>query len=156
FSEPGKTKVLGVIADPQGKPQPARPFVVEAFHTEYVTHRKRLIGGFYSYDSKTVVTKIGTVCKGQTDELGRFKCEAKNLPAGSTRLQAKATDTSVHSTYAVVGVEVFEAGADSWWVPSDSDRIDLIPEKTRFEPDEKAKIVVRSPFPVATVLLTVE
>ena len=51
---------------------------------------------------------------------------------------------------------MYEKGADNWWVPSDSDRIDLLPEKNRYEPGEKAKLVVRSPYPTSTVLVTVE
>lgn len=156
YAEPGKTKVMGVITNNLGKPQSNRNYVVEAFLTNYITHRKRLVGGFYSYDSKSEVRALGKVCDGKSDELGRFKCEPKGLPAGSITLQAKTLDEKGRATYASVGVSVYEAGADSWWAPSDSDRIDLLPEKTRYEPGDKAKLVVRSPYPTSTVLVTVE
>lgn len=156
YAEPGKTKVMGVITNNLGKPQSNRNYIVEAFRTNYITHRKRLVGGFYSYDSKTEVTALGKVCDGKSDELGRFKCEPKGLPAGSITLQAKTRDEKGRATYASVGVSVYEAGTDSWWAPSDSDRIDLLPEKNRYEPGDKAKLVVRSPYPTSTVLVTVE
>src|SRR4029078_10114997 len=40
--------------------------------------------------------------------------------------------------------------------PANADRIDLIPEKKRYEPGETAKFQVRMPFREATVLVTVE
>jgi uncharacterized protein YfaS (alpha-2-macroglobulin family) len=156
YAEPGKAKVAGVIANILGKPQSGISYTVEAFQTNYITHRKRLVGGFYSYDSKNEVTFLGKVCEGKSDKLGQFQCEPKNLPAGSISLQAKTTDKKGHSTYAAVDLSVYEAGTDSWWVPSDSDRIDILPEKNRYEPGEKAKLVVRSPYPTATVLITTE
>lgn len=156
YAEPGKTKVMGVITDNKGKPKSNRAYTIDAFRTNYITHRKRLVGGFYSYDSKTEVIALGKVCEGKSDDLGRFKCEPKSLPAGSITLQAKTADDKGFATYAAVSMSVFEAGADSWWMPSDSDRIDLIPEKVRYEPGEKAKLIVRSPFPTSTVLVTVE
>jgi len=156
YTEPGKTKLMGVITNNLGKPKSNQNYTVEAFQTNYITHRKRLVGGFYSYDSKIEVIGLGKVCEGTSDDLGRFKCEPKNLPSGSITLQAKTQDSKSRATYASVSVSIYEAGADSWWTPSDSDRIDLLPEKNRFEPGEKAKLVVRSPFPTSTVLVTVE
>ena len=156
YSEPGKTKVMGVITNNAGEPQSNRAFTLEAFRTNHITHRKRLVGGFYSYDSKSEVTALGKVCEGKSDELGRFKCDPKGLPAGNITLQAKTLDDKGRATYASVAMSVYESGTDSWWVPSDSDRIDLLPEKNRYEPGDKAKLVVRSPFPTSTVLVTVE
>lgn len=156
YSSPGKTKVEGVVTNTLGKPQKNRSYIVEAFRTNRITHRKRLVGGFYSYDSKSEVSSLGKVCEGKSDELGRFECSPQNLPAGSITLQAKAFDDKNRSTYARADVSIYESGADSWWTPGDSDRIDLLPERNRYEPGEKAKLVVRSPFPTATVLVTVE
>lgn len=156
YAEPGKTKLMGVITDNLGKPQTGRGYVVEAFRTNYITHRKRLVGGFYSYDSKSEIISLGKVCDGKSDELGRFKCEPKNLPAGSITLQAKTMDDKGRPTYASVSLSIYASGVDNWWVPSDSDRIDLLPEKNRYEPGEKAKLVVQSPYPTSTVLVTVE
>lgn len=156
YTEPGKAKVLGVITNNSGKPQSGKAYVVEAFQSNFITHRKRLVGGFYSYDSKTEVISLGKVCSGKSDELGRFNCQPAKLPPGSITLQAKTTDDKNRTTYATVSQNIYELGSSSWWVPSDSDRIDLIPEKNRFEPNEKAKLIVQSPFPTATVLVTVE
>lgn len=156
YAEPGKVKVRGVITTNLGKPKKDRGFVVEAFQTKYHSHRKRLIGGFYSYDSKTEIVTLGKVCEGKSDELGRFTCEPKNLPAGNLILQAKTSDDKGRVTYSSIHVTTYEAGIDSWWEQSDSDRIDFLPEKNRYEPGEKAKLILRAPYPTSTVLVTVE
>lgn len=156
YAEPGKIKVMGVITNIAGKPQNNKLFIVEAFLTNYMTHRKRLVGGFYSYDSMTEVINLGKVCEGKSDQMGRFKCEPKGLPPGSITLQAKTLDDKDRATYASVNMSIYKEGADAWWTPSDSDRIDLIPEKNRYEPGETAKLIVRSPYMTSTVLVTVE
>ena len=49
------------------------------------------------------------------------------------------------------------AGKGDWWFEvSDNDRIDLLPEKKRYEPGETAVFQVRMPFRSATALVTVE
>lgn len=156
YNTANQTKVSGIITDNLGKPKNDRPFIVEAYQTNYITHRKRLVGGFYSYDSKSEVISLGKVCEGKSDSQGHFTCEPKGLPAGSITLQARTTDDKNRFAYAAVDMSIYETGTDTWWVPTDSDRIDLLPEKIRFEPGEKAKLIVRSPYPTATALVTVE
>ena len=156
MATPGKVNASGVITNSKGQPLAHRPYTVEAFLRESITHRKRLVGGFYAYDSKTKTSALGVVCKGTSDELGRFQCEGGKLPAGSLILQAKTEDKKHHVTYASVGVSVYADSGEQWWTPSDSDRIDIIPEKTKYEPNQSARIAVRSPFPKSTLLITVE
>lgn len=156
YNEEGKTKIKGVITNTSGQVQVNKPYKVEAFQTHYITHRKRLVGGFYSYDSKSEIKYLGEVCSGQSDQLGRFNCEPKNLPAGSITLQAKTIDRHQRATYAQVEVSIYKKNTESWWVPSDSDRIDLLPERNQYEPGETANIVVRTPYVTSTVLVTVE
>lgn len=156
LAKAGKTNVAGVVVNPLGKPVKGQTYVVEAFRREYLTHRKRLVGGFYSYDSSTKTTSLGKVCEGKTDAKGEFHCEASKLPSGSVTLQAKAADSEGRATLASIGLSIYDEGDFSWWTPSDSDRIDLLPEKTSYQPGDTAKFVLRSPFPVSTVLVTVE
>ncbi len=156
IAKPGKVSAAGVITNTSGKLISDKAYVVEAFKTNFITHRKKLIGGFYSYDSKIETISLGKVCEGKSDSLGRFVCEAKKMPAGEVILQAKVVDEEAHATYANVSLNVFENGAESWWAPTDSDRIDLLPEKAKYQPGETAKIVVRSPFPTSTVLVSIE
>jgi uncharacterized protein YfaS (alpha-2-macroglobulin family) len=156
FTEPGKAKVAGVITTNQGQARANQAYAVEAFSFSSFSHRKRLVGGFYSYDSKDEIKSLGQVCEGKTDQYGRFQCQPRNLPAGQLILQAKTTDAKGRITYARTNIQVRAPGEDSWYTPSDSDRIDLLPEKNFYEPGDKAKIVIRTPFQTATALVTVE
>lgn len=156
FSKAGQASVLGLVLRPDGKPLANHSYVVEAFRQEYLTHRKRLVGGFYSYDSSSKTVAMGPVCEGKTGPKGEFTCVAKKLPSGSVTLQARVADRAGRTTVASTGLSIYEEGDFSWWTPSDSDRIDLLPEKTSYQPEDTAKFVLRSPFPVSTVLVTVE
>lgn len=152
----GKVSVNGIITNELGKPLANTAFVVDGFRRDEITHRKRLVGGFYAYDSKTKVTGIGQLCTGKSDRDGRFICNAKGLAPGSLVLQAKVSDSKNRATYASAQVSVYGEDQNMWWTPGDSDRIDLIPERTRYEPGDKATVAVRSPFPKSTVLVTIE
>jgi uncharacterized protein YfaS (alpha-2-macroglobulin family) len=45
---------------------------------------------------------------------------------------------------------------DLWFAQDDDDRIDLLPEKTRYAPGETARLQVRMPFRQATALVAIE
>lgn len=156
FGSSDKTKVLGVISDPESKLLKNVKYTIEAFKRETYSHRKRLVGGFYSYDSKTEIKSLGVVCSGVSDENGRFECLPKNLPPGSIELQARVEDESSAATFASVGISVFKDGEDNWWSSSDSDRIDILPAKKEYGPKDTAEFIVKTPFKEATVLVTVE
>jgi uncharacterized protein YfaS (alpha-2-macroglobulin family) len=156
MSTAGKTEVTGVVVDAKGKIRAGQKVLVEAYRTNHITHRKKLVGGFYSYDSRFENKKVGSVCETKTDARGRFTCEAKGLEPGSVTIQAQTRDSQGRVTYAQVSVEIYESGHDFWWAPSDSDRIDVLPEKKKYEPGEKARLVVQSPFPKSQLLVTVE
>ncbi len=64
-----------------GKVQEGVPLQVQAVARITTTSRKRMVGGFYSYDNKTETKDLGTVCTGKSDSRGLVLCEAP----GSTR-----------------------------------------------------------------------
>jgi uncharacterized protein YfaS (alpha-2-macroglobulin family) len=156
FGSSETTKVLGVVTDPDSHVLKGVSYSVEAFKSESFSHRKRLVGGFYAYDSKTERTSLGIVCSGKTGDDGRFECLPKNLPAGSIILQAKVSDDAGADSYARTSVDIFAKGEDNWWVPGDNDRIDILPAKKSFNPNEVAQFNVKTPFKDATALVTVE
>lgn len=155
-SQPDKAKVSGIIVNTLGKREAGKKYFVEAFRRTFLTHRKRLVGGFYSYDSKTEIKALGKICEGVTDKQAEFSCELKSLPPGEYTIQARVVDDRGRVVYGKTGVSLYAPSNDQWWTPSDSDRIDLLPTQKRFEPGEKAKFVVRMPFEKASALVTVE
>lgn len=143
------------VLDLARKPVANAPVTVDTFRKRTYSHRKRLVGGFYAYEHFTEVTRAGTICSGKTDLRGILICEAKTSLSGSVSLEAVGKDEAGRSVS--VHRDVWVAGEDEWWFAAkDDDRIDLLPEKKRYEPGEKARFQVRMPFRKATALITVE
>ncbi|HMK49529.1 MAG TPA: MG2 domain-containing protein, partial [Thermodesulfovibrionales bacterium] len=143
------------VLDLKNRPMPNAPVGVDLFERKYYSHRKRLIGGFYSYEHVTDTKRIGRVCEGTTDSRGLLFCRIASPVSGNVILQAESTDDSGNRSFA--NRDVWIAGKGEWWFDvSDNDRIDLLPEKKRYEPGETAKFQVRMPFREATALVTVE
>lgn len=144
-----------VVLDISGKPVPDTNLKVELLQRKYYSHRKRLVGGFYSYEHITEIKHIGHLCEGKTDAKGLLICEVQSPVSGNVILQARTLDDTGNISTAYR--DVWIAGKGEWWFDiSDSDRIDLLPEKKRYEPGETAKFQVRMPFRKATALITVE
>ena len=79
----------------------------------------------------------------------------KPRASGELILLARAKDLGGREAYAAGSVWL--RGGEEWWFePENHDRIDLIPERKRYEPGETARFQVRMPFREATVLVTVE
>jgi len=148
-------KFQAIVLDINGKPKAGEKVVVKALQREYFSHRRRLIGGFYSYDTHSEIKAAGELCQGLTDKRGLFICDVKAPASGNIILLAETKDASGNAS--VANREIFVAGNNDWWFDaSDNDRIDLLPEKKRYEPGDKARLQLRMPFKEADVLVTVE
>ncbi len=138
-----------------GKPIANTNIKVELFQRKYYSHRKRVVGGFYSYEHATETKRIGHLCEGRTDAKGLLICEVKSPVSGNVIIQAQAADDK--GNISTANRDVWIAGKGEWWFDvSDNDRIDLLPEKKRYEPGETARFQVRMPFREATALIAVE
>jgi hypothetical protein len=145
---------VGVV-DLSGKPVSGAPVTVDLFERKTFTHRKRLVGGFYAYEHSSETKRINRLCEGKTDSRGLLVCEVRSPVSGNVILQAESVDDEGNRT--VAHRDVWVAGKGEWWFEvGDHDRIDLLPEKKRYEPGEKAIFQVRMPFREATALITVE
>lgn len=150
-----KLKFQALALDLTGKPQAGVTLNVRAVARITTTSRKRMVGGFYTYDNKTETKDIGTVCSGKSDARGLLLCESELKEAGEVELIASATDGEGREAKAVSSVYVTKQG-ELWFGGEDNDRIDVLPEKKSYQPGEVAKFQVRSPFRFATALVAVE
>ena len=123
--------------------------------SQVITTRKRLVGGFYAYDNRTEVKDLGSLCSGTTDDRGLLACEASLDSAGQVELIAEAQDAQGHPAEAAASVWITKQG-ELWFAQDNDDRIDVLPEKKRYEPGETARLQVRMPFREATALVAVE
>jgi uncharacterized protein YfaS (alpha-2-macroglobulin family) len=148
-------KFAVAVTDLTGKPVADAPVTVNLFSRRTYSHRKRLVGGFYSYEHITEIQKVQALCEGSTHRDGLLHCERPVEESGSLILEAVTRDRSGRESAAQRSVWV--AGEADWWFEAeDSDRIDVIPERNRYEPGETARFQVRMPFRRATVLISVE
>jgi uncharacterized protein YfaS (alpha-2-macroglobulin family) len=148
-------KFTVAVLDVQGKPVGNAQVAVDFFQRAMYSHRRRLVGGFYAYENVAEVKRLGAACEGRTDAHGLLLCQVKAPAEGNLILRARAADEEGRAT--VTQHDVWVAGKrNAWFSVTDNDRIDLLPEKKRYEPGETARLQVRSPFREATALVTVE
>ena len=149
-----KVKFKVGVVSPDGKPLAGRKVSVQWLEKESFSHRKRIVGGFYAYESFEEIREKGSACKGETNEKGLLFCDVKAPATGSLVLVA---ETEEGGKAARAHHDIYVSGGDDWWFSqSNDDRIDLLPEKKAYEDGETARFQVRSPFRTATALVTVE
>jgi len=148
-------KFQALVLDVSGKPVAGVPVAVDVFRRVTTSHRRRLVGGFYAYESSSEIKRVGEACSGVSDARGLLLCDGKAPLDGDLILRARATDPQ--GRVAATHREVWIAGSsEQWFAAADHDRIDLLPAQKRYEPGDTASFQVRSPFRNATVLVTVE
>ena len=150
-----KIKFQALALDLTGQPAAGVALDVKAVARIVTTSRKRMVGGFYTYDNQTQIKDLGSVCSGKSDARGLLLCEAKLGEPGEVELIVTAKDTAGRSIQAASSVYVTRQG-ELWFGGENHDRIDLLPEKKTYQPGETAVFQVRMPFRFATALLTVE
>jgi alpha-2-macroglobulin len=150
-----KIKFQALSLDLSGKAQAGVSMEVNAVARITTTSRKRMVGGFYSYDNKTETKDLGKVCSGTSDSRGLLLCETKLGEAGEVELTVTAKDKDGNTAQAASSVWVTKQG-ELWFGGEDHDRIDLLPEKKSYLPGETAKLQVRMPFRFATALVSIE
>jgi hypothetical protein len=147
--------VKALALDLQGRPRAGVALDVHGIERITTTSRKRMVGGFYAYDNHTETKDLGSLCSGKSDDHGLLACDAKLREAGNIDLVVTAKDGDVNVSTASTSVWVTRED-ELWFGGENTDRIDVLPEKTAYEPGETARFQVRMPFRFATALVTVE
>ncbi len=144
-----------LVLDVNGKPVANAPIAATASLRGWVSHRKRTVGGFYAYHHEEVKQDLGQVCSGKTDKFGKFACNFPVANTGELLLRATTSDAQGRTAQATTTLWAY-SGDEGWFRAEDHDRIDLLPEKKRYEPGETARLQLRMPFREATALVTVK
>ncbi|HYW56680.1 MAG TPA: MG2 domain-containing protein [Polaromonas sp.] len=150
-----KIKFQALALGLDGKPAAGAALDVKAVARIVTTSRKRMVGGFYTYDNKTDIKDLGSVCSGKSDSRGLLLCEAKLGEPGEVELIVTAKDSEGRSIQAASSVYVTKQG-ELWFGGENHDRMDVLPEKKSYQPGEIAKFQVRMPFRFATALVAIE
>ena len=154
-SNRGKVKFTALALDTKGVPIKGQSVDVRGQLSQVISTRKRMVGGFYAYDNRTEIKEIGSLCSGSTDARGLLLCEAELQTAGEVQLIVRGTDAQGNTVQSATSVWVTKQG-ELWFAQDNDDRIDVLPEKKRYEPGETARLQVRMPFREATALVGVE
>ena len=147
--------IKALAVDLQGKPRAGVPLEVRGIARITISSRKRMVGGFYAYDNRTETKDLGTLCSGKSDDHGLMSCDAKIKEAGNVDLVVTAKDGDGNASTASTSIWVTRED-ELWFGGENTDRIDVLPEKTAYEPGETARFQVRMPFRFATALVAVE
>lgn len=150
-----KMRFQALAVDTSGQPQAGVPLTVEAVLHTTTSTRKRLVGGFYSYDNQQHSKPLGQICSGKSDARGLLLCETTLAESGEVELIVTANDAQGRKVQAADTVWVTGQG-ELWFGGQDHDRMDVLPEKASYVPGEIAKLQVRMPFREATALVTIE
>ena len=150
-----KIKFQALALGLSGKPAAGVALDVKAVARIVTTSRKRMVGGFYTYDNRSETKDLGGVCSGKSDSRGLLLCDAKLGEAGEIELIVTARDSAGNTVQAASSVYVTRQG-ELWFGGENHDRMDVLPEKKSYEPGETAKFQVRMPFRFATALVAIE
>lgn len=143
------------VRDLAGAPVAGAPVKVSLYERRFLSHRKRLVGGFYAYDHATEVKRIKTLLEGKTGPDGLLSSKAVSPVSGECVLVVEAEDPKGNRTVANRSVWI-PGTKDLWFDPGDHNRMDLLPERPAYEPGETAGLQVQMPFRKAVALVTVE
>lgn len=143
-----------VVLDAADRPIAGRRVIVTLYTRETSSYRKRLIGGFYSYDNTVQTRQIDGGCEVTTDARGRAACALAPGVSGEVIAVAEAPDGAGGVAHATRSAWL--AGKDDWWFGGDNgDSMDLIPEAPEYAANATARLQVRMPFRSATALVSV-
>lgn len=147
--------VKSVVLDIHNKPVANQTVHIKGIHQTYLSTRKRLVGGFYAYDTNKVTEEMGTLCTAKTDARGFAFCDITLPKGGSVGLIAETVDTKKRKTQAAQSVWVRDEN-EVWFDLDNNDRIDILPEKPEYKPGEKARFQVRMPYRHARAWVAIE
>lgn len=150
-----KANLTALALDLHGKPQAGVALEILGVANQTLSHRKRMVGGFYAYENTHTRKELGKLCSGKTDGRGMLHCSVELRESGNVILRAQAQDAAGNSARADASVWVTEGG-EVWFDGDNQDRMDILPEKKTYQPGELAKFQVRMPFRYATALFAVE
>lgn len=145
-----------IALDLSNKPVSRQAIQIHLRKINYLSTRKRLVGGFYAYEHHRTREDKGIVCRGVTNATGYFFCEMPSMQEGGNfELIAHTADAKGNTTSSAQ--QIWISGQDEHWFDAGNhDRIDVIPEKNEYLAGETARLQVRMPFRQATAWVAIE
>ncbi len=129
-----------------------KPEVLIELTREYwtVSYQNSVNHSVYARYSKN--TEIELKLEKTFDEKGTFSITPKN--SGYYTLRVSTGDRNNNT--AVTEYSFYVTGSDSYWWSGDTDSLSLTPDQSQYNPGDTAQILLQSPLPAGTYLITVE
>lgn len=153
FPEINKPVTLEVIAVASSGERQRAEVVVTAFRRDWKFVRKKTVGNRWETLSEPVEERAGG-CTVKTEPTP-VTCTFTPKQPGLYVIQAQVTDAQQRKQTTRTSLYVVGEGWVSWQ-RNDSDRIDLVADKPLYDVGETAKVLVKSPFPSADAVVSVE
>ncbi len=126
----------------------------ELFKKEWDTVRRLGTGNYYYYDSAVKDKSLGKCSFNSNDRFDA--CKIKVDGNGSYYSVVRGKDSRGNKIKVKSHTYVNGGGGYASWNHYNHDRIDLLPDKYNYKIGDVAKILIKSPFKEAKVLVTVE
>ncbi len=149
--QPASVELL--VADGRGNPVPDVPIQVTLSRRETKAARVKGAGNAYitHYTHEWVVVDQADVISAKDP----VSCSLTPQNPGSHRITATIKDTEGRNHESRIYQWVVGKGQVVWEEGPDN-RLEIIPEKNGYKPGEKARYLVKNPFPGAKALVTIE
>lgn len=152
--KPGEDLAMKVVAvSPEEKTLAGKKVKLTLMQRKYNTVRRRGTGNYFHYETVTEDKEVSK-CEFITKR-SASGCELKPASAGYYIVQAESKDASGRKVESSLSAYVTGSDYIGWW-RQDHDRIDLIPEKSKYEIGDTMRVLVKSPYDKARAIITVE
>jgi len=149
-------KVSAVVLNRDNRPVKDVDVKLNLYEERGYSHRKKVIGGYYSYEYVKEVVPIKEICNGKTNSDGIFSCFRKIEEGNDYIVEVVAGDKNALS-YSYVSTFIGYYDLDNWFsYHSDSDRTDIITNKESYKIGETAELKLITPFEKSLALVTIE
>ncbi|MBX5480947.1 MAG: alpha-2-macroglobulin [Myxococcaceae bacterium] len=143
-----------IVTDVKGKRLGGKNVHVEVVCRSWKSVRQKDAGGGYTTVSEPVEEKIAT-CDVASNEREPVQCRFTAKASGFFIARATVADEAQRKHTASIGVYVTGPGFVAWQ-RNDTERIDLVPDKAKYDTGETARILIKSPYESARALVSVQ
>ena len=150
----GQTQNVAIVTlDPQGQPVANRALKVSLYKRTWNSVRQQGADGQLYWTSSFSDTLIETK-DATTDAQGRGSTSFTPKDGGEYRIGAEGRDDAGHTIKSSAYSWVY--GGDVFWGVNDTNRVDLIADKSSYKPGDTAGILVTAPYAGMSALMTIE
>jgi uncharacterized protein YfaS (alpha-2-macroglobulin family) len=143
-----------VVVDTEGKRVAGRKLEVSVVQRVWKSVKKKDATGGFATVSEPEEKEVSK-CALTSAADGPVPCKFKPADSGFFIVKASVQDDAGRKHSSSLGAYATGPGFVSWQ-RNDTDRIELVPDKTKYDVGETAKVLIKSPYPEANALLTVE